>query len=189
MRLAFIVAIGLAVTSISSTASAQNRPTFQSSWSMSNRAQVISIDRATRMVELQRSDGERRRIHADDSIKNLDKVQPGDTVLVNHSETMTFTVMPPGTKPPPDQVTAKIDRAGTALPAAVATEKHVATRRVVSIDLASSTVSMVDLKGGPVMTHRVTDQGVQKDLGRVKPGDLVTGELITMTSISIERTR
>ena len=189
MRLALFVAIGLGLAAIASTASAQNRPTFTASWSTSNRAQVITIDRTTRMVELQRTDGERRRVHADDSVKNLDKVQPGDTVVVAYSEVMTFVVVAPGTKLPPDEATATIDRSGGQLPSAVAREKRVVSRRVVSVEPASNTISLIDPAGGPVMPHRVADPDVQKGLARIKAGDFVIGTLVQTTAISIERPR
>lgn len=191
-RTAAVAAICLALNGIAGIAIAQEppRPAFAIATSLTDRATVVSVDMNTRAVELTLANGSRTRVVAHESVRNLGTVRPGDVVLATYDEVVAFIVLAPGARPPADtMVTAKGRAEPGQLPAAAAGERRTVTRRVVGVDLATNTISLVDPRGGQVLSHRLVDPERQQDLRRVKVGDTVTGTLIRVVAVSIERAR
>lgn len=191
-RAAVAASIVAAVVGSAVVAVAQEppRPAFAIAMTQTERATVVSVDMKTRMVELTLPNGSRTRVQAHESVRNLDTVRSGDVVVATYDEVMSFIVLAPGAKPPADAVVTAKGRAEPGqLPAAAAGERRTVTRRVVGVDLATNTISLVDPRGGPVLSQRLVDPERQRDLRSVKVGDTVTGTLIRVVAVSIERAR
>ncbi|HTO97575.1 MAG TPA: hypothetical protein VMK66_11070 [Myxococcales bacterium] len=94
------LAVMLAALGAASTARADEmKPTFHASKSSTVTATVKSVDQATRMVTLQNDDGEIT-FKADQRVKNLAQVKPGDILTATLTESLDARVLKKGESVP-----------------------------------------------------------------------------------------
>ena len=157
-----------------------------SSQTITARAKVQAIDLATREVTLVGPEGVFT-IHAGDAVRNLDKINVGDTVVATYYASIVLVLSAPGTQVPDNQVNAAASRAAKGqVPAAALRTKMVVTGTVVAVDLANHTISLVDPSGGMVHIFNVTDPRRQAALRRVKVGDSLTAIGTEAFAIALE---
>ncbi len=130
---------------------------------------VTAIDRTTRSVTLENSDGETRTVGVPPDMKAFDTLKVGDHVDVDYSESIALAMMPPGTKTTMTERTT----GGRVQPGiAVAGREVTATVQVVSVDEAMNKVTFKGPKGN-VRTVTVYDPAMQKKLASLQPGQMV----------------
>jgi ribosomal protein L2 len=130
---------------------------------------VTAIDRTTRSVTLENSDGETRTIGAPPDMKSFDTLKVGDHVDVDYSESIALAIMPPGTKTTMTERTT----GGRVQPGVAAAGREVtATVQVVSVDEAMNKVTFKGPKGN-VRTVTVYDPAIQKKLASLQPGQML----------------
>ena len=114
-------------------------------------------------------------VHAGDTVRNLDKVKVGDTVVATYYASTVLVLSAPGTEIPDSQVSAAAARAAKGeLPAAAVSTKAVVTGTVVGVDLNAPCHSPCVSSGGMVHTFTVTEARRLAALKRVKIGDSLT---------------
>lgn len=156
----------------------------------SMQATIETIDFESRKVTLVGPAGETVTIKASDEVRNLDQVQPGDTVVVRYYDSLVYVIAPGGHSAPDDMaVTATARAAPGALPGAAVAERIIVTGVVVGVDTAANTISLVDPAGGKVRTLEVRKEQNQEMLGLVNVGDTVTAYLTEAVAIAVEPTR
>ncbi len=130
---------------------------------------VTAIDRTTRSVTLENSDGETRTIGVPPDMKSFDTLKVGDHVDVDYSESIALAMMPPGTKTTMTERTT----GGRVQPGVAAAGREVtATVQVVSVDEAMNKVTFKGPKGN-VRTVTVYDPAIQKKLASLQPGQML----------------
>jgi hypothetical protein len=130
---------------------------------------------ATREVALVGPEGTVFTVHAGDAVRNLDKVEVGDTVVAAYYASIELVLSAPGPQVPDNQGNAARTRAAKGqMPAAALATKMIVTGTVVGVDLVKHTISLVNLSGGIVHTFDVTDPARQAALKRIKVGDSLT---------------
>jgi hypothetical protein len=151
------------------------------------RAKVRAINQKTREVTLVGPEGGVFTVHAGDQVKNLAQVKKGDTVVVHYTRSAVFVLAGPGEPIPPNTVTVA---GGTAapgqLPAAAVGGRLVLTGTVVGVDPDAHTLSLVNPKGGRVVTVEVTDPQRQAQLGHVNVGDSLTVVYSEALAVAVE---
>jgi len=133
-------------------------------------ATVQSIDHQTRMVTLLGPDGDTRRVHVSDDVKNLDQVKKGDLVTLVLYEAIAYQVRKKGTTEPGIAEAADVATAPYgARPGMAGASAVTITATIVSVDRHTNTVK---LKGpeGNVVSVKVSDP---TRLEGVAVGDLV----------------
>ena len=157
-----------------------------SSQTITARAKVQAIDLATREVTLVGPEGVFT-IHAGDAVRNLDKINVGDTVVATYYASIVLVLSAPGTQVPDNQVNAAASRAAKGqMPAAALRTKMIVTGTVVAVDLVNHAISLVNPSGGMVHTFNVTDPQRQAALKRVKVGDSLTAVGTEAFAIALE---
>jgi len=155
MRIAKILAVFallLAATSARAdekkASSDQKKPTFKAMKTSTVTAKVKSVDQKTRMVTLVNDDGESTTFKADNRIKNLKQVKPGDVVSATLTETLTARVMDPKEAVPiASQGSSTASAPAGAKPAAYHVEDAYVVSQVVAIDNENMVVTLKGPKG------------------------------------------
>lgn len=110
-------------------------------------AKVKAIDYKTRKVTLQNEQGKTTTVTADDSIKNLDQVKKGDTVVVGYSESLVYQIGKGGkAKAPVETDVAGVSRAGSN-PARMAGRQVNASVLISNVDKKNQTVTFKNAQG------------------------------------------
>jgi hypothetical protein len=158
-----------------------------SSQTITARAKVQAIDVAAREVTLVGPEGNVFTLHAGDAVRNLDKINVGDTVVATYYASIMLVLSAPGTQVPDNQVDAARARAAKGqMPAGALATRVIVTGTVVGVDLANHTISLVNPSGGKVQTFGVTDARQQAALKRVKVGDSLTAIGTEAFAIALE---
>jgi Cu/Ag efflux protein CusF len=130
---------------------------------------VTAIDRTTRSVTLENSDGETRTVGVPPDMKSFDTLKVGDHVDVDYYESIALAMMPPGTKSTMSERTT----GGRVQPGVVAAGREVtATVQVVGVDEAMNKITFKGPKGN-LRTVTVYDPAMQKKLASLQPGQMV----------------
>ena len=147
-------------------------------------AKVVSIDQRKRTAVLQGPDGERFTVKVDPSVRNLDKVQPGDMVSATYYESIVYEVKRPGQAVPGVNVAAAGDAAAPGqLPAAAAGRAVTVTSTIVGIDHKKGTVTLQPPDGGEPVTIRAQ---YPERLKAVSKGDLVEVTFTEAIAVGVE---
>jgi hypothetical protein len=157
------------------------------SQSVTVRAKIRAINQKTRDVTLVGPEGGVFTVHAGDEVKNLAQVKKGDTVVVHYTRSTVLVLSGPGEPTPPNTATVA---GGTAapgqLPAGEVGGRLVLTGTVVGVDLDAHTLSLVNPKGGRVITVAVTDPQRQAQLSHVNVGDSLTVVYSAALAVAVE---
>src|SRR5262245_3463969 len=112
-------------------------------------ARVKEIDRAKRVVTLQRSDGSLVTFRADENVRNLDQVKVGDVVRATYYESIAYTVRRSGQGVPGASVAQGGARAQPGeRPGIAGARIATITARISAIDKAAGTVDLEGPGGG-----------------------------------------
>src|SRR5262245_53633842 len=135
--------------------------------SVTVKATIEAIDKATRIVTLKGPKGNSVALYADESVKRFNELNVGDEVTATYSESLAVNVRKPGTAGPPQKVETVTPRPGK--PGATASVQETLTVTVEEIDRPAKTVTV---KGpeGRVQSFHVRDLN---NLQGVKVGDRV----------------
>jgi hypothetical protein len=186
---AIALAAALAITGAPAHAqtNANNLGGVGTSQTVTVRAKIRSINQKTREVTLVGPEGGVFTVHAGDQVKNLAEVKKGDTVVIHYTRSTVFVLSAPGEPIPQNTATVA---GGTAapgqLPAGAVGGRLVITGTVVGVDLDAHTLSLVNPKGGRVITVAVTDPQRQAQLARVNVGDSLTVVYSAALAVAVE---
>lgn len=152
-------------------------------------ATVKSVDLATRMVTLIGADGKTFVVKADEEVRNLPQVKPGDMVKIEFYEGVAAQLNPPGTPATSPTLTKEMvrtapgQRPGAAVGAVV-------TKTVVidSIDTATNVVTFHEatLPQQHPLTVTVKRPQFQAMLKTLKPGDQVSLSFFEALAVSVQ---
>jgi Cu/Ag efflux protein CusF len=147
-------------------------------------AVVENIDQKSRVVTLQRADGERVRFRVGSGVKNLGQVKKGDKVTVSYYESVALQLRKPGETAPAVTVAEEAERAKPGgLPAAAVAEVTTVTSKVLDVNRRKQTVTL-QLPGTRQITVKVNDPA---RLDRVKVGDIVEATYREAIVVAVER--
>ena len=145
-------------------------------------AVVKKIDQRNRMVTLLGSDGQQQTLHVGPEVQNLPQVRRGDHVVVQYTESVALRLKKPGA-PPEATVEQEVARAEPGqLPGAGAAQVVKATAKIVRIDRAGQTATLVGPRGKR-FTVKVQDPAI---LDRVKVGDRVQATYRESLAIAVQ---
>jgi DNA-binding beta-propeller fold protein YncE len=179
-----VAAIALAVAAASTAVAQSEKPGVVVADVSVLTATVEAIDLATRTVTLEGPEGNSVTVKVDPGVRNLDQVQPGDKVTVEHYESVALFVRAGG-EPPSAMEAAAVEVAPRGQkPAGFVVETTEITATVEAIDHQARTVT---LKGpeGNMRTIKV-DPSVKR-FGQVKKGDEVVLRVTDALAISISK--
>jgi Cu/Ag efflux protein CusF len=164
---AFVFMVITAAMMITAASAQEEMKSIKETESVTLKATIEAIDKATRMVTLKGPKGNSVAVYADERVKRFDELKVGDEVTATYSESVALSVRKPGEAAPPKQTESVTPRAGK--PGATATVQQTITVSVEEIDRPAKTVTVKGPEGG-VHTFRVRDL---KNLQGVKVGDKV----------------
>jgi hypothetical protein len=169
------------------TTTANNLGGVGTTQTVTARAKVRAINQKTRDVTLVGPEGGVFTVHAGDQVQNLAQVKKGDTVVVHYTRSIVLVLSSPGEPTPPNTATVS---GGTAapgsLPAGQVSGRLVLTGTVVGVDPDAHTLSLVNPKGGRVVTVEVTDPQRQAQLSHVNVGDSLTVIYTAALAVAVE---
>lgn len=145
-------------------------------------ATVTAVDAATRTITLKGPKGKVVDVVAGDKVRNFDKIQVGDKVVVQYREALSLELRKTAGKPSASETgVAARAQPGERPAGAVAREVQV-TAEVVAVDPAKSTISLKGPRGN-VVDLKVKNKDHFKV---VKKGDLVDAVYSEALAISVE---
>jgi len=170
---AAMLAVGASLPTLPAVAQGQVQAVPRAGVAFSNtvttRAQIESVDAATRTIAFTNPDGRLVHVAVANGAGNLDHIADGTTANVTYSEVVTILNLRqkgPGSREA---------RRESAHPSATDIEAGRFTLTVVAVDLPNNKVSVVSGQGGPVRTVSATSIAQKDMLTKIKPGDVVIG--------------
>jgi hypothetical protein len=170
---AAMLAVGASLPTLPAVAQGQVQAVPRAGVAFSNtvttRAQIESVDTATRTIAFTNPDGRLVHVAVANGAGNLDHIADGTTANVTYSEVVTILNLRqkgPGSREA---------RRESAHPSATDIEAGRFTLTVVAVDLPNNKVSVVSGQGGPVRTVSATSIAQKDMLTKIKPGDVVIG--------------
>ena len=178
MKLLFSSAILGAALVAATPALAQDAPrgSVTITRSTTERVRVDRVNPEQRIVGFTSlTSGKSDRMRAPPEVKNFDVLKPGDILLATTEERTTVIVHSASVTAPagPALSGGARDLPG-ATPAAEIARQSVVSYRVIAVNAAKSTISLVDTAGGEVRELNVTDPAHKARLAEVRPGDGLT---------------
>ena len=147
-------------------------------------ATVEDVDQKTREVTLRTADGERKRIHVGDEVRNLPQVRKGDVVTATYYESIAVALRDATGEKPSVSTTQDMERAPLgAKPSGAVMQQTTLTAKVTAVDKKKQTVTLEGPKGG-TLTLRVEDP---KKLDTVVVGHLVDAVYREAVVISVDK--
>ena len=147
------------------------------------RAKVVGIDKATRTVDLKRSDGSVVSIVAGEEVRNFGQIKLGDEVVVQYVRALTLTLMKSGSKVTSiDEKTDAVRAKPGEQPGAAAGRQVHVVANVVAVNKKEKTVTLKGPRGNQV--DLVLEDPKQLEL--VKKGDQVDAVYTEAVAISVE---
>jgi hypothetical protein len=147
-------------------------------------ATVEDVDLKAREVTLRTADGEIKRIHAGDEVRNLPQVRKGDVVTVTYYESIALALRDATGEKPSVTVTQDMERAPLgAKPSGSVTQTTTLKAKVTAVDKKKQTVTLEGPKGGSV-TIKVEDP---KKLDTVVVGHIVEAVYREAMVVSVDK--
>jgi Cu/Ag efflux protein CusF len=131
---------------------------------------ITAIDKSARTVTIKGADdGQKHVIDVPSDMTGFEKLKVGDKVDADYYESVTLSLLPPGTKPSMNEQQMRQRSSATS---GMAGKTITASATVVSVDAAQNKVT---LKGprGQVQTVSVQDPELQAKLANLKPGQVI----------------
>jgi hypothetical protein len=158
-----------------------DKPTFKAMKTSTVTAKVKSVDQKTRMVTLVNEEGESTTFKADDRIKNLKQMQPGDVVTATLTETLTARVMDPKEAVP---VASTGESTASAPVGSKPAAYHVADAYVVAQVVALDKENMVVTLKGPKGNTYPVKAREKKNVEKLAVGDNI--EIHAARALAVE---
>jgi hypothetical protein len=147
-------------------------------------ATVEEVDQERREVVLRTADGELKRIHVGDEVRNLPQVRKGDVVTATYYESIALALRDATGEKPSVSVTQDMQRAPLgSMPSGVVTQQTTLRAKVTAVDRKKQTVTLEGPRGGTV-TLKVEDA---KKLDGVVVGHLVEAVYREAVVISVDK--
>lgn len=143
------------------------------------RAQVVSIDAATRTIVFTTNEGKLMNLAVSDSVTNLAALPDGANASISYNEVVTLLNLRqkgPGSKE------ARLE--GAKPDAAERAEGRI-TLTVVAVDLPNDRLSVIDGRGGEVRTLAATSVAQKDSIHKIKVGDVIVGLTTPLTVTAI----
>lgn len=131
-------------------------------------ATITAIDYTQRIVSLKFADGTTETISVSPDVKRFPQLKVGDTVTFTSTESVVYSIVKPGAKPPPPDSSTTTKAEGTK-PGGTATETKTATVTVTAIDKSVPSIT-IKTEDGRIASFKVEDP---KNIEGVKVGDKV----------------
>jgi hypothetical protein len=160
-----------------------DKPSFSASQSMTVSAQVVAINQETRVVTVQRPDGEEITFTASDDVRNLAQVDVGDFLIAEYVETVSVEVMAnDGIEADAAGVSAMARTEEGEKPGFAAMDATVVTATVEEINLEMNTFKLKE-PDGSVNEYMARNPD---NLKRAAVGDLVVITVTESVAIVVE---
>ena len=197
MRLINTLSIALLTTCLSFTAQADShaahadgamdanaKPAITSSRTIKVIAIVEAIDHKNREVTLKKENGELVSFKADEQVRNLDQVNPGDTVNAVYKEQFSIEVMTAeDAKPAVAEIEAMARAKEGEMPGMTAVQTRVEVSTVTAIDLDKLLFTLQSADG----TSNEFQAASADNLGRVSVGDVVVVTFTQTMALSVDK--
>lgn len=161
-----------------------DRPSFSASQNVTTAAVVKAIDQETRVVTLQKNDGEEITFTASDEVRNLEQVSVGDILVAEYVETISIEVMAnQGSEAAAVGAAAMARSEKGEMPGFAAMDTTVVTATVEEINLEKNTFKLKEADG------TINEYAARNpdNLRRAKVGDLVVTTVSTAVAIAVEK--
>ncbi len=149
-------------------------------------AVVESVDPVTREITFEGQDGEARTFLVSDEVRNLDQVEPGDTVEIKYTEAIAYRVVAADdAESTVAESTASIDRAKPGeKPGGSVSQATTITTKILAIDKAAQTVTLE----WPGVGSRTIKARNPENLDKVAVGDAVRITYTEAVAVSVKPT-
>jgi Cu/Ag efflux protein CusF len=150
------------------------------------RAKVTAVDPAARKVTLALPDGSTTTVVVSADVPNFQNITVGSTVVARYYESAAFAISRGGAATPQNSASAVV-ATGTSgnMPAGVVGERITLTGLVVAVDKRADTLSVVNPKGGEVLSFNVKDPALLTLMDQLKPGDSITATISQAVAVSV----
>ena len=173
-------AVAISADSAATPAAAQP---IKESATVERRATITAIDGPKRLVTLKGQDGDVFEVEAGPEIRNFDKLQVGDVVVANYSESLALEIAAPGAATP--GITGSVS--GTPTPGQRKVGQQVtATFKVEAVDAAANKVTLSDGAGNS-RTIDVRHPKAQERLKTLKPGEMAVITYTESLALRLEK--
>ena len=147
-------------------------------------AKVKAVDLSTRMVTIKRQDGTTATIHADDSVKNLDQLKPGDRIVMDFYQSVAVALKKKGTATRGVTAAEQMDTAEKGqMPGAVGARVVTVTAKITKIDKKNQTVTLK----GPDGKSTTVDVKNPENLQKAHVGDYIEITYTEALAIAVEK--
>jgi Cu/Ag efflux protein CusF len=147
------------------------------------RVTVKAIDLAKREVTIQHEDGIVETITVGDAVQRLDEVRVGDTVDVEHYESVTLALdKKPGAAPSATGAAAEARTEPGELPGGVQVKKVTLSAKVTAIDAKANQVTLTGPEGNSVVLDVAPET-----LAKLKVGDVVEAVYTQAIAVAVSR--
>jgi hypothetical protein len=154
---------------------------------VTEKAKVVAIDKAKRVITLKDKDGITQDVQAGPEVKNFDQIAVGDSVVVDYLQSLAVELVKPGQATPPSSAAVVAGSAEKgAKPGALLGGQVTATVRIESVDLKKNLVVFTPPTGGMRAVHVQRPEGV-KFIQGLKTGDQVQITWTEAIAISLEK--
>lgn len=188
LALVFSVALGVSAPALAQEAAmlATGKGAAEEGDAVEVRATVKAIDAAKRALTLALPDGTSTTVTVPASVPNFSSITVGSTVVARYYEAAAFAISRPG-QPTPQNSVGAVAATGSQgnMPAGVVGERITLTGLVVAVNKRANTLSVVNPRGGEVMTFAVKDPALETLMDQLKPGDSVTAVFGQAVAISV----
>ena len=158
--------------------------------SVAERVRIDRINAEQRIVAFTYlSSGKSDRMKVEPQVRNFDVLKVGDVVAARTEERTSVVLSSPGASLPASRVAGGMRDTAAQVPSAEITRQSVVSYRVVGVDMARNTISLVDTAGGEINTLEVKDPTQRAYLNQVKPGDGLTLIETHLLALSLEPVR
>jgi hypothetical protein len=165
-------------------ASADFKPSFSASQTVTATARVEAINPETREVTLLLEDGSLFTSRVSDEARNLDQVSAGDMVYAHYTESISIRVVENDGAEPETVVQEELARTGEGkMPGVAATESTVTTAIVEDINIDDNTFKLRE-PDGEVRQYKALNP---ENLRRANVGDKVITTATTSVVITVDR--
>lgn len=152
-------------------------------------AEVVGVDRETRVLTVRREDGTQLQIEAGSAVRNFDQIEAGDALVLRYRETLAVTVVPPGAAEEPPQVGVTAARAQPGERPAAGLGTSIRLRvKVESIDMENHVVVFSLASGsGELLARRVGTPEGREFVSGLEVGDDVRVEYIELVAVEVSK--
>lgn len=148
-------------------------------------ASVTAIEREHRLLSLQGDGGRAATLYVGPEVRNWDRIDVGDRVIVTYHEALAAAVTRPDQAIKKAQVDATSRRAEVGeAPHAELASSLIATVKIDAVDTDSNMITFTR-DDGMVRTVHVEDPGARKFIKGLKQGDLVTVTYTEALAVSV----